>query len=61
MNETIKEGYLTHDEAAAYLCLSPKTLYNKVSNREVKCFRFRNCKKNLYKITDLDALLEPVR
>ena len=61
MNDKIKPGYLSHGDAAMYLCISPKTLYNKVAKREIPAFKFKNCKKNLYKISDLDGLLIPVR
>ena len=61
MNETTKTGYLSHEETARYLCISPKTLYNKVAKLEVPAYKFKNCKKNLYKISDLDGLLRPVR
>ena len=61
MNNNMKQGYLCHVEAAEYLCISPKTLYNKVAKLEVPAYKFKNCKKNLYKISDLDGLLIPVR
>ena len=59
--ETKIKRYLSHAEAAEYLCISPKTLYNKVAAGDVRAFKFKSCKKNLYKVSDLDALLEPVR
>ncbi len=61
MNDKMKPGYLSHGDAARYLCISPKTLYNKVAKLEVPAYKFKNCKKNLYKISDLDGLLRPVR
>lgn len=60
MNDKMK-SVLNHAEAAEYLYISPKTLYNKVAKREIPAFKFKNCKKNLYKISDLDALLRPIR
>jgi excisionase family DNA binding protein len=61
MEEKSKAGYLMHVEAARYLCISPKTLYNKVAQGEIPAYKYKNCKKNLYKISDLDGLLRPVR
>ena len=61
MNDKVKPGFLRHEAAAEYLCISPKTLYNKVAKLEVPAYKFKNCKKNLYKISDLDGLLIPVR
>lgn len=59
--ETKIKRYLSHAEAAEYLCISPKTLYNKVANREVPAYKFKHCRKNLYKESDLEGLLMPVR
>jgi excisionase family DNA binding protein len=53
--------FINHTEAAEYLGISPKTLYAKVSKREIPAYHFKSCRSHKYKISDLDALLIPVR
>jgi|GEM_PF-2736783 len=53
--------FINHNQAAEYLQISPKTLYAKVSKKEIPAYRFKSCKSFKYKISDLDALLIPVK
>ncbi len=52
--------FINHKDAAEYLGISPKTLYAKVSKKEIPAYRFKSCRLFKYKISDLDALLVPV-
>lgn len=53
--------FINHSQAAERLGISPKTLYAKVSKKEIPAYRFKTCRSFKYKISDLDALLVPVR
>ncbi len=53
--------FINHKEASEYLQISPKTLYAKVSKKEIPAYRFKSCRSFKYKISDLDALLIPVK
>jgi|APSaa5957512622_1039677.scaffolds.fasta_scaffold121908_1 excisionase family DNA binding protein len=53
--------FINHTAAAEYLQISPKTLYAKVSKKEIPAYRFKSCKSFKYKVSDLDALLIPVK
>lgn len=54
--------YLTHKEAAAYLGISPNTLYCKLSRKKtnVRRFKMEGSNLNKYLVADLDDLIKPV-
>jgi excisionase family DNA binding protein len=61
MQTEIKSDYLTHEEASALLRISPKTLYNKVSEGEVTVYKRKGFRRNLYRKSELDSLPKPKR
>jgi len=63
MNEILekhKSQYLSHKEAAAYLGISPKTLYHKVAQGIIPVYRFERFQASLYRLADLQGLFKPV-
>lgn len=51
----IEEKWLTHSEAANYLGLTPKALYNLSSNGKVKVYKLAG-RRNRYALEDLNKL-----
>lgn len=55
------DGYLTIHEAAAFLGVSPSTLRNWDKNGKLVPYRHPINKYRLYKLSELEKLLESVR
>jgi excisionase family DNA binding protein len=53
---TNMRNFVTHIEAAAILCISPKTLYKWCCERRIK--HYKCGKLNLYKLSQLEDFLE---
>lgn len=48
--------YLTVDEAAEYLCVSPATIYRFISSKNLPVFRYGRIMR--ISVTDLDAFIQ---
>jgi hypothetical protein len=60
MNIQSKE-FLNHQDAADYLHLKPATLYRYVVKGKVKLYKVDGGALNLYKKSDLDLMIKPVK